>query len=155
MMERKFTDKDIIKALNRCCAFADCRGCPFQVGGDCIRRLCKESLELINRQNAKIKALQMDNEQLQSDIANANMNLDHAQTEIEGMKHNLEIIKKKKKTAKAEAIKEFAERLKATPLQFRVDRTTHYYKPPVSKMVLFVDDSDINDILQELTEGDK
>ena len=39
--------------------------------------------QFINRQKAKIKALQMDNEQLQSDVVNANMNFEHVQSESE------------------------------------------------------------------------
>lgn len=57
--------------------------------------------------------------------------------------------------AKAEAIEEFAERLKKTPFRFRVDHTTDCYKLPVSKMVLFIDDSDIDNIIKEMTEGEK
>ena len=82
-------------------------------------------LDLINRQKAEIEALRMDNQQLQSDIANANMNADHSLAEIERLTEEnkkvsaymgngwgyvsfLEFVKNQR----AEAIKEFAERLK-------------------------------------------
>ena len=89
--------------------------------------------------NAKIKALQMDNAQIQSDNINANMNHEHLQAEIESLdfliKESNKIAERQDKEierlqahnssmqstlvkmsmgveeAKAEAIKEFAERL--------------------------------------------
>ena len=64
---------------------------------------------LINRQQAKIDALQMDNEQLQSDIINSNMNLEHQQAEIESLqKYNAELAYKHYN----HGIKEFAQKLK-------------------------------------------
>ena len=85
--------------------------------------LLKETDNLINRQKAEIKALRMDNQQLQSDIINANMNADHALAEIERLTAERDVMHQdviaaeeyawQCKTAKAEAIKEFAERLKS------------------------------------------
>ena len=81
------TDNEIIKALEWC---ADTKGemsneCPYVLGVcSCNNeQLHKDALDLINRQKAKIEALQMDNEQLQSDVANANMNLEHMTAEVE------------------------------------------------------------------------
>jgi hypothetical protein len=51
------TDKDIKKALHRCSAFSDCRDCPLKTGGDCIGRLAKESLGMINRLEKDIEGL--------------------------------------------------------------------------------------------------
>jgi hypothetical protein len=119
------TDNDIIKALNRCCEFADCRGCPFQLGGDCIRRLCKESLDLINRQKAEIERLQGYNDNLLT----ANTALSNEILDI-----------------KFETIKEFAERLKER--KYQSSDWSHGEHPYV------VEEDDINDILQELT-GDQ
>ena len=47
----------------------------------------------------------MDKEQLESDIINENMNLEHIQYEFD-------LMKQEKSVVRAEAIKEFAERLK-------------------------------------------
>ena len=119
------TDNDIIKALECCTDYSYesllCRECPyFEYGFNrrCRDELSEDSLALITRQKAKIEALEMDNAQLQSDNINANMNREHLQAEIERLKgwdrwivseSHAPIIKK----ARAEAIKEFAERLKA------------------------------------------
>ena len=83
-----------------------CAKCPFhKIGLLCKIKRDRAALDLIYNQKAKIEALQMDNEQLQSDIVNANMNLEHIQYEYE-------LLKQEKSVVIAEAIKEFAERLK-------------------------------------------
>lgn len=73
------TENEIIKALKHC-KTTSCTGCPY-AGDDllreCIENLIGDALVLINRQKAKIEALQMDNDQLQSDVINANCNCDH------------------------------------------------------------------------------
>lgn len=51
---------------------------------------------------------------------------------------------------RVEAVREFAEKLKATPLRFRVDHIRLINEPPESKMVLFVDDSDIDNLIKEM-----
>lgn len=53
---------------------------------------------------------------------------------------------------RAEAIREFAERLKAAPYRFRQERTIYFDKPPITKMVLFVDDNDIDNLVKVMTE---
>lgn len=57
-MERKFTDDEIVKALN-CCGSENCRGCPYWNykchGGN---QMIRDALDLINRQKARIKELE-------------------------------------------------------------------------------------------------
>jgi hypothetical protein len=105
MKDRNFTDDEVIKALE-CCTLGDCFPCAYgNIGTGCRDNMNADALALINRQKAKIEALQMDNAQLQSDIVNANMNLEHIQYEYE-------LLKQEKSVVIAEALKEFAERLK-------------------------------------------
>ena len=84
------TDNEIIKALE-CCGDADCDNCPYS-GDDLLRpcndNLVKDTINLINRQKDEIR-------ETRRDLLN----------EIYALEHQLE-------TAKSEAIKEFAERLK-------------------------------------------
>ena len=47
-----------------------------------MSNLRKSVFDLMNRQRAKIEALQMDKEQLESDVINANMNCEHLQAEL-------------------------------------------------------------------------
>ena len=83
-MERKFTDDEIVKALE-CCKNADCFGCPFDGEMDCVHKSAQAVLALIKRQKADIQRLNFENLQM-----------------IASIKH-----------LKSEAHKEFAERLKA------------------------------------------
>ena len=86
-MPNKPTDKEIVKALE-CCNNCDCGGCPCLAESGCKDIDYAEILDLINR-------LQAENERLR---ANEEM--------AEGYADALE------ERAKAEARKEFAERLK-------------------------------------------
>ena len=91
MTEKKFTDEEIKKALE-CCRTLDaeaCKECPAE--SDCLHIDLNElALDLINRQQAEIERLTV------------NMNAFGL-----GMKREAE----RADTARAEAIKEFAERL--------------------------------------------
>ena len=88
-------DKDVIKALGLCTSeYLGCEdGCPYiprEIGDDfCADALKKDALDLINRQQAEIENLTV------------NMN---------AFGRGMQIEAEKVKTAKAEAIKEFAEK---------------------------------------------
>lgn len=115
------TDNEIKKALECCSIEHKCNGCPaVGIGAFCVNGIIKQAYDLINRQKAKIEALQMDNEQLQSDVANANMNLEHMTAEIEKLQEQVNLwqeeadsvgcanewLRAHLKNAEAEAIKE-------------------------------------------------
>lgn len=141
------TDEQIIKALE-CCAtapsageFAKCKGCPLDYLGtsDCFDFIIqRNALDLINRRNAEIERL--------IDLINEVGEYNEAWVKDN---HDLRV---ELKTAKSDAIREFAERLKATPYRFREERTIYFDKPPITKMVLFVDDNDIDNLVKEMTE---
>lgn len=84
------TDAEIIKALEVLIEEqTDGYQTAIEYGGkrdethELFLELMESVIAMLNRQKAKIKALEMDNNQLQSDIVNANMNADHALAEIE------------------------------------------------------------------------
>jgi hypothetical protein len=128
MTDHKYTDEEVIRALE-CCVNGTSEAClkctfgltpPYPV---CKTMVEKYALDLINRQRAEIKALEMDNAQLQSDIINANQNSDHIKGLWEAEREKVEKAKQKVvnackmlKNARAEAIKEFAERLETALL---------------------------------------
>ncbi len=74
------TDNEILHILSLC-QLEDgqvCETCPLaQSYPWCDEVLQKETRALINRQKSMIEALKMDKEQLESDIINARMNLEH------------------------------------------------------------------------------
>ena len=92
MTEREMTEAEIMKAFE-CCKEYRCRGkhCPFYEYGDCKERLDVLKIDFIKRKNAEIEVLQKAIQVQEIMLGNQ----DYA-------------IKK----AKAEAIKEFAERVK-------------------------------------------
>ena len=89
-MTDRMTDSEIVKTLETCCSSRNCYDCEFAGEMDCACEVSKVLLPLINRQKAKIEALQMDNEQLKIDIANANMNLESMVAEYEADKERLD-----------------------------------------------------------------
>lgn len=93
MTEHKFTDEEVIKALHICENYAGCCSeyCPMIKDNDCRQHLMKQAKDLINRQK---ELLALSEKGLKLGV-NISENWERAY-----------------KTAKAEAIKEFAERLK-------------------------------------------
>ena len=108
MTDNKLTDNEIIKALE-CCATQFPSGCAKKecpMINECqtdLKAVERFALSLINRQKAEIEALEK--------------NVDDAEAEIEAVKRRcdvaLSLMERKEERIKAEAIKEFAERLKA------------------------------------------
>ena len=100
-MERKFTDDEIVKALE-CCSkdsMLNCRKCPYEESCNMGRSdMQKDALDLINRQKAEIERLTETSEEAVSCF--------HRMESL----YNIKCMELK--VAKTEAIKEFAERLK-------------------------------------------
>ena len=118
--EQMMTDNDIIKALELqpYCnpKKGQCGKCPYLIGcNDCATRFPQDALDLINRQKAEIERLQKA-KYIYSTVDYCAEDLDKALKEIEVYKNNLEAMAKtmhnSAKFTRAEAITEFAERLK-------------------------------------------
>lgn len=118
------TDNDIVKALE-CCKkpVPDCDCCPIERGDMCFDFLKEVALDLINRQKAEIERLK--------DMVSQN----------EG------VLPEYEKFIKAEAIKEFAERLKESAID--ADVYSGYRKELFEKAVTVIE---IDRILEEMTE---
>lgn len=118
-----------------------------------IERLQKD-LDIINAANTELYGAFEENERLKSEIERLQKECEITRAYIHnnglewGLVSHLEFYKNQR----AEAIKEFAERLKKNPLRFRVDHITHYNKQPISKMVLFLDDTDIDNLVKEMEQ---
>ena len=101
MPDKKLTDSEIVKALECCSADKStkyCLTCPLQdMGfvGECIPEKSKNALDLINRQKAEIERF--------------DQVIDQALTKTNEAKA---LIEKVEKMNKAEAYKEFAEKIK-------------------------------------------
>ena len=136
MTDHKFTDDEIIKALE-CCDENDCYLCCYRIGGiDCRDRMQRDALALINRQKAEIERLIK---------ANNRDDLQHKYCNLIGdvlvCSKSLEDYNKFRKSFKAEAIKEFAWRLK--------NLLTPY---PEGQFLEEVSSSEIDFLVKEMTE---
>ena len=119
-MAYKMTDNEIIKALECCTSWVcglSCADCPLH-GTGCVHfNKLKETLDLINRQKAEIQALREDIHNRKTRENKLRSKIKSFRAEIERLKgyvtpvvqlvNEYDIM-----VAKAEAIKEFAERLK-------------------------------------------
>ena len=112
------TDKEIIQALECCIDYPSCpTDCPlYEQPMDCLLKLSKPTLNLIKRQKAEIESLR----------ESFNFDFDNFASEYDSK-------------IKAEAIKEFAERLKAK-----------VQKPEYPREDFFVCESDIEELLEEM-----
>lgn len=103
MTDKKPTDSEIVKALE-CCASVDngcSTDCPLYGGDDsCFSTLLKPTLDLINRQKAEIESL---NDMLCGKVTSLAASIEIAEAEERYKAYILSL--------KAEAIKEFADRL--------------------------------------------
>lgn len=107
-MDNKMTDKEIKKALE-CCVEGKCQLCPLYdndtIADNCptgVLRLCRD---LINRKQAE-------NENLNIELQAMRNAANSYKAEVERCKGVIKMLEENVKTAKSEAIKEFAERLK-------------------------------------------
>ncbi len=160
MTDHKFTVDDVIKALE-CCTNCICNHaktdteCPLVKMAFCKNYLMKLSLDLINCQKAEIERLNAVHADMSESLrlaAEANKDM---QAEIERLKkigddktsevlrHDASIreLHKQLETARSEAIKEFAWRLK--------NRLTPYPEAPFCEMVGSLD---IDALVEEMTE---
>lgn len=169
-LNRLETTKDYLKELYR----EQVENCPYpelkaiakqtyednQMAFNIAIKAIKES----NRQQAEIQALEMDNKQLETDNFNANMNCEHLQAEIERLKEQLEEYPFKCKVGnnseihsksiqdydrliddiQAEAVKEFAERLKK-----EIDIRPTYSREQ-NKYVVFLIDNLLKEMVGEV-----
>ena len=132
-MPNKLTDSEIVKALE-CCKSDGiiCFECPYKKTNGCMEKLSADALDLINRQKAYIEkcekvehfadktiaTLQAENERLKSDVSvsrDAFLSMkdryEYEKEKVKNAKQKCIDIAKALKTAKAEAYKEFAEKL--------------------------------------------
>ena len=136
MMERNFTDEEVIKALDFCLnnETIRCHKCPYRKTALCMSVLIKDALDLINRQRAEIERLS------------------HKCDDCAGCTQwicdcaNIE----------AEAIKEFAETVKEIKIKYALPMLGLQTKDEIER---YVDDillqmrDGIDNLVKEMTEG--
>ena len=136
------TDNEIIEALECCTSKGGCVDCPLYVPeqtGSCVKRVFIGALDLINRQKAEIERYKKEDKEKFNkwELLNERTKERYA-----------ELYEEAKSVVRAEAIKEFAERLK---------RKSYITKPyaflaPENTKFEMVDVCDIDNIVKEMTE---
>lgn len=119
MTDKKFTDEEIIKALEG--SILNAKGCDSKVWSIEIYRL-ESALDLINRQKVEI-------ERLKSQCENTQIGYNFLKSDFERLKgstivNNIMEIQRIKRDAKAEAYKTFAEKLKEEFLNLQYNAKT-------------------------------
>lgn len=133
------TDNDIIKALECCKSpIPMCDDCPVGESDMCFDFLKDYALDLIKRQKAEILELQGNRKFVRGTVARLLETSDKQQAMIEKLKEAYAVYEETTglKQARADAIREFAERLKAEVL------ISDFYSV-----------EDIDNLVKEMTEG--
>ena len=118
MPDIKLTDKEIVKGLECCIGDTDgkdCFGCPLYEIDDCQAHLNLAALDLINRQKAEIFKEKNKNSKLRNERNHLKTEIERLTSERDAMHQDVIVAEEyawQCKTAKIEAIKEFAERVK-------------------------------------------
>ena len=157
MPDKKLTDNEVVKAKELIKMLREAynayydtsKGMPYNID-ETLREsaFCLENcLNEINRLQAENENYSKNNRQMTSDILKLYKELEQAEAENERLKEEIELLhsdytyKLVKKKAKAEAYKEFAERLKETA-----------YHNDAGDYIIF--DVDIDNLLKELVGED-
>ena len=110
------TSDRIKKALGHC-EFDNCSGCPLAGIGECYNIAVKEALNYINQLESEVESITEKFECQQQVYADLSKIIKNQRTEIDGLKtrniNNCRHWQKKYSSLRAEAIKEFAEKLKS------------------------------------------
>ena len=133
------TDNEIIKALEYCSSHDDCDlKCPIAkettVDEGCIRTIGRLALDIINRQKAEIERLKPFEEKIAE--YNSSIRVEDMLVFASSLEEWLEFCD----NLKAEAYKEFAERLKIKSEHFEMEKEN------------FVSETDIDNLLAEMEE---
>ena len=158
MPDKKLTDNEIVKALE-CCGKLHienidsfCNECIFKGKAMCIGYLCDNSIDLINRLQEENERLQKSYLRNQEIFAEQSLENERLKAEIERLKEKNECYAELEqgcyvsgyKKIKAEAIKEFAERLKE-----KSDSRFDY-----SELVFEISEEDIDNLVKEMAGED-
>ena len=95
-MDKKLTDKEIIKDLECCANCEDCfygiTNCSLGEEVECRSLLAQNTLDLINRQQAELDNLKVKNQSLRSAANSLKMHYEEAQAEVERLKRELDLV---------------------------------------------------------------
>jgi hypothetical protein len=141
-------DNEIKKALECCSVFGLCHKCPYANTHNCANQSAKDTLDLINRQRAEIERLEIELKAMRGAANSYKAEVERlgslAEELVDGneawVSDNCEL-RKKLKTAKSEAIRDFAESVKMA----------FYYE--FDEIIPSIMADRIDNLVKEMTEG--
>lgn len=145
-------DNDIIELMKVCSMASGCKSCRFADSTDCAGEVSAFALDLINRQKAEIEKYEKEH----NEKFNKWMVLDE-----QTRKRYAELYEEAKGVVRAEAIKEFAERLKESISN--MEYTANIKRKTVSVETLYTQvnwvfheivPKTIDSLVKEMTEGE-
>ena len=151
MTEHKYTDEEVIKALECCCSTSvvNCNKCTYAkpaIDDYCANILMRDALDLINRQKAETAALTSAVDNSTKEFLKLHDAYQDQKAEIERLKNGWRADVILTEQAKAEAIKEFHHKLYDECLRlFTNDDET----------ILIVDKADYLVLVKKMTGGDE
>lgn len=104
MLDQKLTDNEIIELLDNCCNSTHCYGCQFEEERGCASHVAQIAFDLINRQRAEIEMLK------------------GYVTPVVQLLNTYDIM-----IAKAEAYKEFADKVHIQSKSRKTGKSQYYY----------------------------
>jgi hypothetical protein len=107
------TDNDFSKALEQCQKNDNCIGCPLEhldYASECVIEIFKYCSEAIKRKDEQIEGLTTNNDLLTKEVCFLKIACDRKEEEFFLIREVLKKLEEKLEKAKAEAVKEFAER---------------------------------------------
>ena len=121
MTDKKFTDEEIVRNYEWCigCTSDRCRECTMDEQGFCEEELQDLVLDLINRQKSEIERLKTENKIYIDANQVIGYQRDQRDKEIDELQKQIDGLDVRENKIKAEAYKEFAERLKKETLSDR------------------------------------
>ena len=145
MTDKKYTNEDIISSLKIIATTRNCNECKIRNCKwgtcNCSQITANAALDLINRLKAENEMLKAENKSIRYCYEQAKSYND---TLAESCEKNC---KKFNMTTRAEAIKEFAERLK--------EKCYEDFQETYEMLSPYVTDDDIDDLVKEMTEVEK
>lgn len=139
------SDNDIIKGL-LCCMSSKCtpEECPYYDFKDCSKKNTDDAIDLINRLKAENETLKEERDKWYAEYHNVKYDLKQSKMN-ENSAHKLaEDYIAKFRTARAEAIKEFAERLKKI--------SDYCYLGNIDSLAYRILEKDLNALVKDMTE---
>lgn len=128
------TDNEIKKALE-CCVESECEGCKYEYDTACKEYILHDCIRLIKQKQDEVKAYKHYYDECLKDLKKANAEIDRLKYANQTNISSIATLHEELKTAKAEAYKEFADRLKDESEHFELEKENFVSEEQIDNLV--------------------